>query len=866
MSITLLPGGLLTPALYESLLLHDRSSAWWGLDTSNPLEDDSGHGYVLTAIGAPANAATLLTRGDNGLSGCRDFNGTTDGYSTPGTVTTAPDGPPAFQDSTTSQGTTTANADVLTPGGVTAGDLVLTVITHSTPTATVSTIPAGWTQVGTTLNAGTHAVAVFKRTPSADDPPNTYTWVWSVTGSLLNVCLLYRGADSAVSGLVFDAGLQVTASGVYHTTTTETNPAGARAVAIWTAELASLTITPYSLNISSRVDVSNVNMRVRVADYDVELAGSLAQSAGTNLPTTLGAILITFGSAPAVVSDALSTTQGATLHAIIQPDTIVGVDGIVGKYQAYGVHLNAGVVEFYYRDGGGTDRVVTGPSVSAGVTSWLVVVDDGTNINFYKNGSRTTSARVGAAGYTPNTQLVRIGCEWTGAANGNFFDGRIDEPAIWDGAITLQMVSAWWRAYKDGLFGEFLQANKAGDYPRAKLEIAWLSRPTDDVLLYDDATADLRADPGISTTGSGRNFELDRIESGRMDFTLDNRSRKYDSDYTGSVLYPHVKPTRAVRFRAQSAVDQPVHGIFFGYTEGPGLKRLSMGKDAVAEYSASDVFKALALDKISSGDVRETELAGARLAHVLSGVPGIPYRGEASIHRVIGDSLEGVNRLDHAQAVVETDGGVLFADSIGYVRFQDNQHRAKYERTVRATYGDGWASNPELPVVQLEPAVDEARLFTKASVTPSSGEIKSVQDDAAVLEHFVRTKEVPTVHADDNDAQAMAEAYAHRYSTPRERIPSLAVKPAGALVPTVMWETVLAHELSHRIKGVERSVAGVNPISRELFIEGVDHKVTGEDWEVSFSTSPADLDGDYWILGTGKLGDTSGPTSTRLGW
>src|SRR5262249_21234968 len=91
------------PELYESILLHDRPSAWWGLDTADPTVDDSGHSYTLTAVGAPANTATLLTRGDGGLSGCRDFGGTADAYKVSGTVTSAPLGPPPFAGSTSGQ-------------------------------------------------------------------------------------------------------------------------------------------------------------------------------------------------------------------------------------------------------------------------------------------------------------------------------------------------------------------------------------------------------------------------------------------------------------------------------------------------------------------------------------------------------------------------------------------------------------------------------------------------------------------------------------------------------------------------------------------------------------------------------------------
>jgi len=125
---------------------------------------------------------------------------------------------------------------------------------------------------------------------------------------------------------------------------------------------------------------------------------------------------------------------------------------------------------------------------------------------------------------------------------------------------------------------------------------------------------------------------------------------------------------------------------------------------------------------------------------------------------------------------------------------------------------------------------------------------------------------VTTLHASDNDAQAMAEAVAHRYATPRTRIPSLLLQPSAYSSPAVMWALVLAHELSDRIKTVERPIGDTSAVTREHFIEGVSHSISGDDWIVRFSLSPAELDGEYWLLGSGQLDDSVGITSTRLGW
>jgi hypothetical protein len=854
------PTGGLT-GLYETLISQDRPTAWWGLDTAHPLLDDTGKGYDLTVVGAPADAASLLTRGDGGEAGCRNFDGAADAYYVLGTLTDPPAGPPPFHASATGSGST-ADSDVISPAGVLAGDLLLVCTMHTTAAATISAAPAGWTQVGSTLNATSHAAAVYKRTASsADTTQQTYRWTWDSAANTAVVMLVYRGLDTGVAGLIYDSGQQATASDAFHVTTSETFPVQSGQVVFWTKD-STATVTPFPTGLNSRATAANGNLGIRAVDYHQASAGSGTRTAVTSANTTLGAFLLTFGSPNIVRENTLDArAEKISIHALINPDTVAaGTRTIVRKQNAWGLHLNGATVEFVYRDGGGVDRTVTGPTVSASATTHLVVTDDGTNIHFYKNGAETTSARTGAAGYTTNTNRVTVGAYHSGTY-GSFFDGRIDELAIYAACISDQMVATYYTASVSGTFGGYLTASTAT--PRGKLEIAWASNPTDETLVWEDMSSYLRAGTGISTQ-RGRNFELDRIETGRMDFTLSNRNREFDATFSGSPFYPYVRPTRPVRFRAQAETDGVVYGIFFGYIESWPLKRDHYGRDSVAQFTAADVFKALSLDKINGTTVRDTELAGARISALLEDVPGIPYSGDTGQHEVIGDDLQNVNRLEHAQAVAETDGGVLFANGLGEVVYQDNHYRAKNERTVRATYGDGGGA--ELPVKNLEPMGDESRLFTAASVTPASGNVKRVEDATAVLEHFVRTKDVSTLHASDNDAQAMAEAFADRYATPRTRIPDVRVQPSNHSAPSAMWATVLAHEISHRVKTVERPIGDASSISREHFVEGIAHSLSGSDWQVSFSVSPADLDGDYWLLGTGELDDASGLTSTALGW
>jgi len=199
---------------------------------------------------------------------------------------------------------------------------VLACLVHSSQTATIATAPAGWTQVGTTLNAGNCAVAVYKRLPVADEPPEEYEWIWSTAGTTLTTILVYRNCNQDVAGLISDSGQQATSSGAFHSTTTETNPVQAHALAFWCAETTG-TITPDPTGVRRRVDISTSNVKIVAAEYDVAAAGSVTKTASTSAATQLGVFFLTFGAPNEVLEDALdAVSENISLHALIRPDTV----------------------------------------------------------------------------------------------------------------------------------------------------------------------------------------------------------------------------------------------------------------------------------------------------------------------------------------------------------------------------------------------------------------------------------------------------------------------------------------------------------------------------------------------------------------
>ncbi len=552
----------------------------------------------------------------------------------------------------------------------------------------------------------------------------------------------------------------------------------------------------------------------------------------------------------------LDLADAFTLEAWVKFDVVTGAATLFSKgTNGYQLRRNTTGLELH-KEGVGIILATTGITLAVATLYHVVAAKHGSaSAKIYVNGVDRSGAVTDRTCADTATAL-NIGRKSDAT---ELLDGQLDEAAVYAYAFTLDMVTTHYLAGTAGAFGvQIMGTVGANVLPRLKVEVAFDSNPRDTYQRWRDVTSYVRE----LSFGRGRNFELDRMETGRLDVVLANRNREFDDTWTGSPFYPNVKPTRAVRVRATISTS-PTFPRWFGYTEGHPLRRLHAGKDSVAVVTAAGAFKALALDKISVVTARPKELSGARLAAVLA-INGVRSSVGAGQSQVVAADLDQANRLEHAQGVAETDGGVVFEAGDGTITFRDRHHRIKNEQTVRATYGDGGGT--EIPIFLLEPMTDEARLFTAAVITPASGTPQEWELSAASDQYWKRTKELATLHASDNEALGQAQYFAEAYSTPRSRIPNIQVAPQTHSDKVTAWQTVLGHEISHRIESKERPIGDPSAVTREHFIEGISEKVTPSDWRVSFSVSPAELESTYWILGTGELGDTVGATNTRLHW
>lgn len=106
--------------------------------------------------------------------------------------------------------------------------------------------------------------------------------------------------------------------------------------------------------------------------------------------------------------------------------------------------------------------------------------------------------------------------------------------------------------------------------------------------VWEDITADVRS----WDVQRGRSRELERFQPGRATIVLGNLSRQYDAVYADGPHFGDLRPMRRVRIR--ETFNGVTYPVFDGFVDRWQLDYPSVGKDATATLTATDLFKVLA--------------------------------------------------------------------------------------------------------------------------------------------------------------------------------------------------------------------------------------------------------------------------------
>lgn len=243
---------------------------------------------------------------------------------------------------------------------------------------------------------------------------------------------------------------------------------------------------------------------------------------------------------------------------------------------------------------------------------------------------------------------------------------------------------------------------------------------------------------------------------------------------------------------------------------------------------------------LSAGEITEhytagaapwaNEGTGARVTRILNLV-GWPS-GDRTIETgasTLGpapSNIEGSSALDHLLAVEQTEQGRFFIDGSGKACFFSRNHEVSV--AVKASFD-------EADYVDLEFDYSEANLVNDLTVTRIGGLPQRAQDATSIAAYWRQSDTMSgLLYSTDTEAANMAEWRVGNMSEPTLRPSRLTFWPLADLPD--LFPRVLTRELGDRIS-VTRQLDGAD-IEVDAVIEGIEHRFTPREWEVSWNLSP----------------------------
>lgn len=223
----------------------------------------------------------------------------------------------------------------------------------------------------------------------------------------------------------------------------------------------------------------------------------------------------------------------------------------------------------------------------------------------------------------------------------------------------------------------------------------------------------------------------------------------------------------------------------------------------------------------------------------------------ATGYSILGPAVLGKNALPLLKSYEKAEQGRLFIARDGALTFLDRYyHQLVTEGTMsQATFSDDGTDN-------LYSAIafdyDDRLVYNRVRGSRSGGSTIEVSDQTSIDTYGEQVdSSLDGIDLTDDDSlRGLLELRLDRYKDPQLR-----TRPVEVRLPRLtaaQQADVLALELGHRVT-IERTPQGVgSAITQETVVEGISHRVTGDQWAVVFTLSPVDTR-EYFILDSSLL-------------
>ena len=380
------------------------------------------------------------------------------------------------------------------------------------------------------------------------------------------------------------------------------------------------------------------------------------------------------------------------------------------------------------------------------------------------------------------------------------------------------------------------------------------------------------------STRRGRNRILSNFEAGTATVTINDPNSDFNPQNVSGPYYGKLLPLRKIRIWADTTVLGVTYRIalFSGYINSFDTS-FYQGTDETSTVvlQCTDGFRLL--NNVATGTAPVTgctagQLSGARVNSLLD-FAGFPN----SMRNIdVGDSTmqadPGGNRgiLQAIQTVEQSEFGAFFISRQGEARFLDRTDVSELADSTVRNYSDV-LSPTNLKYTSVDFAFDDQLILNDVTVTRYDDNIgpdpvpQTVTDAASIATYFTKSGQRTGILVQtDQEALDQALTLVAARKDSQIRIDSMSLN----LLDGTEFETLVNVSMDiYTLINITKTMAGGSTITRELFVQGVQHDVRPGIWNTKLLTAEPIIQA--FILDSpeqGILGLTDPPNTNALSY
>jgi len=375
----------------------------------------------------------------------------------------------------------------------------------------------------------------------------------------------------------------------------------------------------------------------------------------------------------------------------------------------------------------------------------------------------------------------------------------------------------------------------------------------------------------------GRNRILSNFEVGTASVTLFDPDSWFSPQNASSPYYGKLVPLRKIQIWADielASVDYRFY-IFSGYITSYDTG-FYVGTDATASVTlqCADGFRLL--NNVSTGTApipgaTAGQLSGARVEEILdfAGFPGSMRQVEPGDSTMQVDPGGARSTLAAIQTVEQSEFGAFYMSPVGGAKFLSRTTISELADAEPRLFSDTGAVNT-IKYSNLDFAYDDQLILNDVTVTRYDDGIdpvpQTVTDAASILRYFTKSGQRTGILVQtDQEANDQARTLIAARKDADLRIDSMTLNLSD---PNDIARNVAGLRADiYTLVNIEKSMPGGSSVTRELFIQGVQHDVTPSTWTTKLLTAEPIIQA--FILDStnqGILGDTVPQNTNALSY